>query len=208
VPSAPYSALAAAFLPDGKYAPGETLKHLTSAFMEMSDLYGSFGTDQEAAFTHVLQYMKNVFDVEGGVVAIRDRDSASGRLLVRAEFGPRCEGMEGRSLRLGEGAVGACGLRGSPLNIRDLRQEPGLDRCLFREPEDDVGPVLCVPVEADDLVQGVLMVHNPPGAVPFTDSQVHILSHVGSTLGAYLLACRAEEAARRGAKPGRSPQNR
>lgn len=104
-------------------------------------------------------------------------DESTGELEVKAARGARAAEVFGRSLKLGEGIAGWVALYGQPLLLIDGELDTRFHTICQR---DDVWDALCVPLQADGAVVGVLSVNNRRGDGPFDEEDLRLLAALGS----------------------------
>lgn len=163
--------------PSRKYAPGDTVKFLTTAFMRLADLYGTYGDDSGEALGYVLQFADRMFECEGGAVFVRDAGDPLKPISGAVAFGPA---ELTRPIVWGRGVVGQCAEQGEVVNSPQARQG------FFGEPMAQVGAAMCVPIHQNDELMGVIALYELPGTAAFSESQVGILSQISRTVGEYL----------------------
>jgi signal transduction histidine kinase len=128
-----------------------------------------------AVLDRILDKAVAVMQAEAGSIMILDE--TSGELQVRAARGARASEIFGCSVKLGEGIAGWVALYGQPLllvdGIRDSRFHTICQR-------DDVRDALCVPLQAEGTVEGVLSLNNRRGPGPFTEDDLRLLTALGN----------------------------
>lgn len=104
-------------------------------------------------------------------------DESTGDLQVKAARGSRAAEVDGRSVKLGEGIAGWVALYGQSLLLVDGELDTRFHTICQR---DDVRDALCVPLQADGAVVGVLSVNNRRGNGPFNEEDLRLLTALGS----------------------------
>jgi signal transduction histidine kinase len=115
-----------------------------------------------------------VIGAEAGCVMTLDE--SSGELQVRAARGRRAGETFDRPVKLGEGIAGWVALYGQPLLLRDGVRDSRFHTICQR---DDVRHALCVPLQADGTVEGVLCLSNRVGPGSFTEEDLRLLTATG-----------------------------
>lgn len=123
----------------------------------------------------ILDKAIEVMLAEAGSIMILDE--SSGELRVRAARGARSQEIFGRSVKLGEGIAGWVALYGQPLLLKDGIRDARFHTICRR---DDVRDALCVPLQADGTVEGVLCLNNRRGKGSFTHDDLRLLTALGN----------------------------
>jgi signal transduction histidine kinase len=116
-----------------------------------------------------------VMQAEAGSIMILEE--SSGELQVRAARGARAAEVFGRSVKLGEGIAGWVALYGQPLLLVDGVPDTRFHTICKR---DDVRDALCVPLQAEGTVEGVLSLNNRQGPGPFNEEDLRLLTALGN----------------------------
>jgi signal transduction histidine kinase len=104
-------------------------------------------------------------------------DESTGELQVKVARGARAAEIFGRSVKLGEGIAGWVALYGQSLLLIDGEIDTRFHTICQR---DDVRDALCVPLQADGAVVGVLSVNNRQGEGRFGEEDLRLLTALGS----------------------------
>jgi two-component system, NarL family, sensor kinase len=123
----------------------------------------------------ILDRAIEVMQADAGSIMILDE--STGDLEVKAARGSRAAEVFGRSVKLGEGIAGWVALYGQPLLLVDGELDTRFHTICQR---DDVRDALCVPLQADGAVVGVLSVNNRRGDGPFNEEDLRLLTALGS----------------------------
>jgi signal transduction histidine kinase len=123
----------------------------------------------------ILDQAVEVMQAEAGSIMILEE--SSGELQVRAARGARAAEVFGRSVKLGEGIAGWVALYGQPLLLVDGVPDTRFHTICKR---DDVRDALCVPLQAEGTVEGVLSLNNRQGPGPFNEEDLRLLTALGN----------------------------
>jgi signal transduction histidine kinase len=123
----------------------------------------------------ILDQAIEVMQAEAGSIMILEE--SSGELQVRAARGARAAEVFGRSVKLGEGIAGWVALYGQPLLLVDGIPDTRFHTICKR---DDVRDALCVPLQAEGTVEGVLSLNNRKGPGPFNEEDLRLLTALGN----------------------------
>jgi signal transduction histidine kinase len=123
----------------------------------------------------ILDQAIEVMQAEAGSIMILEE--SSGELQVRAARGARAAEVFGRSVKLGEGIAGWVALYGQPLLLVDGVPDTRFHTICKR---DDVRDALCVPLQAEGTVEGVLSLNNRQGPGPFNEEDLRLLTALGN----------------------------
>jgi signal transduction histidine kinase len=116
-----------------------------------------------------------VMQAEAGSIMMLDE--STGELQVRAARGTRASEIFGCSVKLGEGIAGWVALYGRPLLLIEGMVDPRFHTICKR---DDVKDAMCVPLQADGTVIGVLSLNNRRGSGPFSEQDLQLLVALGN----------------------------
>ena len=133
------------------------------------------GSPHYACLLEVVQAVNSTLQLQSVLNLILDRaievmqadagsimmlDESTGELEVKVARGARAAEVYGRSVKLGEGIAGWVALYGQPLLLIDGELDTRFHTICQRE---DVRDALCVPLQADEAVVGILSVNNRRG---------------------------------------------
>ena len=149
------------------------------------------GSPHYACLLEVVQVVNSTLQLQSVLHLILDRalevmqadagsimllDESSGELEVKAARGGRASEIFGCSVKLGEGIAGWVALYGQPLLLIDGELDTRFHTICQR---DDVRDALCVPLQADGAVIGVLSLNNRRGDGPFAEKDLRLLTALG-----------------------------
>jgi signal transduction histidine kinase len=123
----------------------------------------------------ILDQAIDVMQAEAGSIMMLDE--STGELQVRSARGARADEIFGCSAKLGDGIAGWVALYGQPLLLVEGMVDTRFHTICKR---DDVKDALCVPLQAEGTVIGVLSVNNRRGPGPFTDRDLQLLVALGN----------------------------
>jgi signal transduction histidine kinase len=129
----------------------------------------------QSVLTLILDRAIEVMQAAAGSIMMLDE--STGELQVKVARGARAAEIFGRSLKLGEGIAGWVALYGQPLLLIDGEIDTRFHTICQR---DDVRDALCVPLQADGAVVGVLSVNNRQGDGRFGEEDLRLLTALGS----------------------------
>jgi signal transduction histidine kinase len=129
----------------------------------------------QAVLTLILDRAIEVMQADAGSIMMLDE--STGELEVKVARGERAAEVYGRSVKLGEGIAGWVALYGQPLLLIEGELDTRFHTICQRE---DVRDALCVPLQADGAVVGVLSVNNRRGDGPFGEEDLRLLTALGS----------------------------
>ncbi len=150
------------------------------------------GSPHYACLLEVVQVVNSTLQLQSVLNLILDRaievmqadagsimmlDESTGELEVKVARGARAAEVYGRSVKLGEGIAGWVALYGQPLLLIDGELDTRFHTICQRE---DVRDALCVPLQADEAVVGILSVNNRRGDGPFGEEDLRLLTALGS----------------------------
>jgi signal transduction histidine kinase len=154
-------------------APSERSAHL-ACLLEVVQAVNST-LQLPSVLNLILDQAVEVMQAEAGSIMILEE--SSGELQVRAARGARAAEVSGRSVKLGEGIAGWVALYGQPLLLVDGVPDTRFHTICKR---DDVRDALCVPLQAEGTVEGVLSLNNRQGPGPFNEEDLRLLTALGN----------------------------
>lgn len=137
--------------------------------MEVARIVNS-SLELNAVLDHILSQAKSILGAESGSIMLVE--AGRSQLIVVAAFGPRARRIQGRSQAMGEGVAGWVATNGRPLLLHGSHPDPRFKRVCRR---NDVRDALCVPLQADGQLLGVISLNNRLGERPFTEADLEML---------------------------------
>lgn len=170
----------------GKYSPGMTTEILADAFMRAMDIY-DYGEDRRAAMNFILELARSNVNAIGGAVLLTDINSPNQELWFEVTAGPKEDQIVNFRIPMGRGIIGFAAKEGVSLLIPDATQDPRFETDVMRDVGIVPGSVLCVPIQHNKRMLGVITLFNQAGARPFTQGELSITNYLAHTAGEYLI---------------------
>ncbi len=109
---------------------------------------------------------------EAGSILLNDEDQ---RLRFRTAYGTKAREVKPLVVKSGEGIAGWTASTGRPAVVNDVRADPRFDPSFDEATGFETYSVLCVPLQFDDRVVGVLELINKRNREPFDEQDLNIL---------------------------------
>jgi hypothetical protein len=169
----------------GKYSPGMTTEILADAFMRAMEIY-DYGEDRKAAMRFTIELGLNNVNAVGGCIFLTDPNDPNRLLWVEVAIGPREEEIVNFRIPFGRGVAGICAQTSTSILITDAAQDQRFDNDILRQLNIVPGSMLCVPIQADSRILGVLQLYKRPGERPFTQGELSICNYLAHIAGEYM----------------------
>ncbi len=109
---------------------------------------------------------------EAGSILLNDEDQ---KLRFRTAFGTKASAVKPLVVDTGEGIAGWTAASGRPAVVNDVRADPRFDARFDEATGFVTHSVLCVPLQFEDRVIGVLELVNKRGGTPFDEQDLNLL---------------------------------
>jgi two-component system NarL family sensor kinase len=145
-----------------------------NGLLEVAQVINS-SLELDEVLEHILTQAEYLLNAESGSIMLLDE--AERQLRVVAAHGPRAGAIRGRRLQLGQGIAGWVALHGTPLLLHGPQSDPRFRRVVDRQ---DVRDALCVPLQAEDRILGVISLNNSERPAPFDAADLELLTALGN----------------------------
>ncbi len=112
---------------------------------------------------------------EAGSILLYDQDQ---KLRFRTAFGNKAKEVQPLVVEPGEGIAGWAASSGKPAVVNDVRADRRFDASFDDATGFQTRSVLCVPLQFEDRILGVLELINKSGGAPFDEQDLNILFHL------------------------------
>jgi GAF domain-containing protein len=155
-------------------------------------LLAGAGTDTDTVLQQLVEHGRTTLDAIGAAVSVPGDDPHVLRVVVTD--GAVQDAPPGTLVPVAGSVSGTAMVAGELVLIAD----PGTDirtRVTAERPGAALGPTVAVPLTRDDIVEGVLTVSRAPGAHPFDDIDLELITAVAAqtSLALHLSRARADE---------------
>ena len=162
-----------------------TTEILADAFMPAMEIY-DYGEDRKAAMRFTLELGLNNVSAAGGAIFLTDPNDPNQLLWVEVAIGPRENEIVNFRIPFGRGVAGICAQTSTSILITDAAQDQRFDNDILRQLNIVPGSMLCVPIQADSRILGVLQLYKRPGERPFTQGELSICNYLAHIAGEYM----------------------
>jgi len=152
-------------------------RHLT-ALRQIGEMMAS-ELDLERTLNLIVKYVSQVFPVEAALLFLNEADGIN----LRAVTGTRSGSLKPAQFELGEGIAGWAIEHRQAVLLPDVRSDPRYARQAEKETGLEASSLMCVPIEHEDRVIGMLEVINPLSRRPFTEDDLAALNNIAASVG-------------------------
>lgn len=174
----------------GGEIPAQVARRL-SCLVDVARVVNS-SLELNAVLDHILSQARSILEAASGSIMLLK--SGGAELEVVAAFGPRARRIQGRTQKLDQGVAGWVASTGQPLLIHGSTSDPRFKRVCRR---NDVRDALCVPLQAEEQLLGVVSLNNREGEQPFTEADLELLTAFGHQAALAIRNARSYEEMRR-----------
>lgn len=148
--------------------------------------------DLHAGLQFILGVTFNQIEALDGAILLYRQDPGSPYqqapppLWFEATFGQHFETIHATATSSTKGILGYCVEEQAGLLIDDITIEPSFTEGIITQSGLSTGSFLCAPIQHNERLQGVFVLHNPPTHDPFTLGELHILTYLAHMTGRYV----------------------
>lgn len=174
-PNSPLAQIASGILDD---ADRDTLLRYVRTLIRSEQIIDSV-YDLQKLLEQIMRESEQAVDAETSSLLLFDPEAND--LWFEVALGPFGEQIKKIRLPVNESSIaGSAAIRGEPVNISDVRQDPRWNKGIDEQTQFVTRNLLAVPMYRQDRLIGIIEVINKRGDGPFTQSDINLLIMVAS----------------------------